>query len=110
MTTKFNKDMYAKMRSKKDEPLSSIGKKGVRVTGKGPSTTLVVSVTPVISGAEFMRRPPQPFRLKRFPLLRRRGSAYQARRRRRRILIRPLYREIKVWLWTGHTELLRPRT
>ena len=27
MTTKFNKDMYAKMRSKKDEPLSNIGKK-----------------------------------------------------------------------------------
>ena len=30
MTTKFNKDMYAKMRSKKDEPLSNIRKKGVR--------------------------------------------------------------------------------
>ena len=55
MTTKFNKDMYAKMRSKKDEPLSSIGKKGVCVIGKGPSATLVVSVVPVISGAETMR-------------------------------------------------------
>ena len=55
MTTKFNKDMYAKMRSKKDEPLSSIGKKGVRVTGKGPSATPVVSVTPVISGVEIVR-------------------------------------------------------
>ena len=30
MTTKFNKGMYAKMRSKKDEPLSNIRKKGVR--------------------------------------------------------------------------------
>ena len=37
MTTKFNKDMYAKMRSKKDEPLSNLGKKTVRVTGKGPA-------------------------------------------------------------------------
>ena len=39
MTTKFNKDMYAKMRSKKDEPLSNLGKKTVRVTGKGPAPT-----------------------------------------------------------------------
>ena len=55
MMTKFNKDMYAKMRSKKDKPLSNIRKKGVRVTGKGPSATPVVSVTPVISGAETVR-------------------------------------------------------
>ena len=52
MTTKFNKDMYAKMRAKKDEPLSNIGKKTVRVIKKGPSVVLVASVTPVISGAE----------------------------------------------------------
>ena len=55
MTTKFNKDMYAKMRSKKDKPLSNIGKKGMCVTGKGPSATPVVSVTPVISGAKTVR-------------------------------------------------------
>ena len=55
MTTKFNKDIYAKMRSKKDEPLSSIRKKGVRVTGKGPSATLVTLVTPVISDVETVR-------------------------------------------------------
>ena len=35
MTTKFNKDMYAKMRAKKDEPLSNIGKKTVRIMGRG---------------------------------------------------------------------------
>ena len=35
MTTKFNKDVYAKMRAKKDEPLSNIGKKAVRNTGRG---------------------------------------------------------------------------
>ena len=55
MTTKFNKDMYAKMRSKKDGPLSSIGKKGVHVTWKGPSATPVTSATPVVSGFEAVR-------------------------------------------------------
>ena len=55
MTTKFNKDMYAKMRSKKDEPLSSIGKKGIRVTGKGLSATLVASITPIIASVETVR-------------------------------------------------------
>ena len=55
MTTKFNKDMYAKMRAKKDEPLSNIGKKTVRVTGKGPSIVPVASVTPVISSAKMTR-------------------------------------------------------
>ena len=55
MMTKFNKDMYAKMRSKKDKPLSSIGKKGVRVTGKGPSVTPVTSTTPIVSGVKTVR-------------------------------------------------------
>ena len=55
MTTKFNKDMYAKMRSKKDEPLSNIGKKGVRVTGKGPSVLPFTDATPIVSGVESLR-------------------------------------------------------
>ena len=55
MKTKFNKDMYAKMRSKKDEPLSSIGKKGVCVMGKGPSVTPVTSATPIVSTVETVR-------------------------------------------------------
>ena len=55
MTTKFNKDMYAKMRSKKDEPLSSIGKKGVHVTGKGLSMTSVTSTTPIIFSVKTVR-------------------------------------------------------
>ena len=55
MTTKFNKDMYAKMRSKKDEPLSNIGKKGVRVTGKGPLVTPVTSATLIVSAVETVR-------------------------------------------------------
>ena len=52
MTTKFNKDMYAKMRAKKDEPLASIGKKVVRVMGKGSSA---VDATPIVPGVEGVR-------------------------------------------------------
>ena len=55
MTTKFNKDMYTKMRSKKDEPLSNIGKKGVRITGKGPSVLPSADTTPIVSGVESMQ-------------------------------------------------------
>ena len=55
MMTKFNKDMYAKMRSKKDEPLSNIGKKTVRVIEKGPSSTPFVSITPIVSITETTR-------------------------------------------------------
>ena len=35
MTTKFNKDMYARMRGKKDEPLSTLRTKSVRITDRG---------------------------------------------------------------------------
>ena len=55
MTTKFNKDMYAKMWSKKDEPLSSLEKKVVRVTGKGPLATPVTFATPIVSAVETVR-------------------------------------------------------
>ena len=55
MTTKFNKDMYAKMRPKKDELLSNIGKKTVHVIGKGPSSTPFVSITPIVSITETTR-------------------------------------------------------
>ena len=55
MTTKFNKDLYAKIRTKKDEPLSSLGKRTVRITGKGPLATPPASVTPIISGTEVVR-------------------------------------------------------
>ena len=45
MTTKFNQGMYAKMRGKKNEPLSSIGKRTVRVMEKG---VFVTPSTPII--------------------------------------------------------------
>ena len=46
--------MYAKMRAKKDEPLSNIGKKAVHITGRGSPAVPVTSVTPV-SRAETTR-------------------------------------------------------
>ena len=49
MTTKFNQDMYAKMRSKKSEPLSNLGERKVQVMEKG------VSVTPATLGIETTR-------------------------------------------------------
>ena len=59
-TTKFNKDMYAQMRSKKEEPLSALGTKSVRITDRGipilavllssptSAPTRVVSLTPSV--------------------------------------------------------------
>ena len=44
MTTKFNQEMYAKMKAKKNEPLSSLGKNVVQVVEKGVSVTLTVSI------------------------------------------------------------------
>ena len=55
MTTKFNKDMYAKMRAKKDEPLSNLGKKIIRVTGKGSFVVPPADATPIVSGVEGAR-------------------------------------------------------
>ena len=56
MTTKFNKDMYAKVKAKKDEPLLNIGKKTVRITGRGSPVVSATSITPVASGAETTRK------------------------------------------------------
>ena len=52
MTTKFNKDMYARMKSKKDEPFSAIGAKSVRVTERWTPilTALPSTPTPVTVG------------------------------------------------------------
>ena len=48
MTTKFNKDMYARMRNKKDEPLFAIGAKSVRVTEKGAPILAALPSTPTL--------------------------------------------------------------
>ena len=44
MTTKFNQGMYAKMRAKKNEPLSNLGKRVVHVIEKGTPITPVAFV------------------------------------------------------------------
>ena len=45
---KFNQSMYAQRRAKKNEPLSNLGAKNVKVMDKGASVTLVTPVTPDI--------------------------------------------------------------
>ena len=45
MTIKFNQDMYAKMRAKKNEPLSALGKRVVCIMDQGSPATPVATVT-----------------------------------------------------------------
>ena len=45
MMMKFNQRMYAKMRAKKNEPLSNLGKRVVRVVEKEVSVTPFTPVT-----------------------------------------------------------------
>ena len=67
MTTKLNKDMYAKMRSKKDKPLSNLGKKTVRVTGKGLAPNPLNSVPPIASAIKTMRTASPTMSIKEIP-------------------------------------------
>ena len=46
MTTKFNKDMYTRMRGKKDEPLSALGTKSVRIMDRGVPILAALSSSP----------------------------------------------------------------
>ena len=48
MMTKFNKDMYARMRGKKDEPLSAIWAKTVHVMERGAPISSVPPSTPTL--------------------------------------------------------------
>ena len=107
MTTKFNKDIYVKMRSKKDEPLSNIGKKTVHVTGKDPSVTPTVFVNPIVSVTETTKTASPATLLKRSLLQAPKGRAYLVRKRRRRRLIvdHLLNGMTRDWRWIG---LMRP--
>ena len=51
MTTKFNKDMYARMRGKKDEPLSALGTKSVRITDRGVTILATLPSSPSFAPA-----------------------------------------------------------
>ena len=71
MTTKFNKDMYARMRGKKDEPLFAIRTKSVYITDRGvpilsalpssPTSAPARSASPTLSVEEV---PPRNKRLR----------------------------------------------
>ena len=67
MTTKLNKDMYAKIRSKKDKPLSNLGKKTVRVTGKGLAPNPLSSVPPIASAIKTTRTASPTVSIKEIP-------------------------------------------
>ena len=49
MTMKFNKDMYAWMKSKKDKPLFAIGAKSIRVTKRGTTILAALPSTPTLT-------------------------------------------------------------
>ena len=51
MTTKFNKDIYVRMRSKKDEPLSALGTKSVLITDRGISILAALPSSPTSAPA-----------------------------------------------------------
>ena len=51
MTKKFNKHMYARMRGKKDEPLSALGTKFVRITDRGAPILAALSCSPTSAPA-----------------------------------------------------------
>ena len=48
---KFNQIMYARMKAKKNEPLSNLRAKNVKVTDKGASITPATPTTPGIETA-----------------------------------------------------------
>ena len=103
MTTKFNKDMYAKMRSKKDEPLSNIGKKTVCVTGKGPSVNPDTSVTPVVFSVETARKASPSTSIEELPTPASKRPRMSDMRRKWSILARPLSGITRDWRWTRLT-------
>ena len=58
MTTKFNKDMYVRMRSKKDEPLSTLGTKSVCITDRGVSILVTLPSSPTSTSARVVSPTP----------------------------------------------------
>ena len=51
MTTKFNKDMYARIRGKKDKPLSALGTKYVRITNRAIPILAALPSSPTSASA-----------------------------------------------------------
>ena len=101
MTTKFNNDMYAKMRAKKDEPLSNIGKKMMRITGRGSPAVPATSITLVASGAETTRTASPSTSIEELPTLVSKDLVCLQRRKRRLIPVYPPSGVTRGWRWTG---------
>ena len=109
MMTKFNLDMYAKMRSKKNEPPSNLGKRTMCITGKGP---LLLQLPPLLQLSPVLRRQGKPLRplpLWRSLLLSLKGHTWQTKGRRRLIPVRSVSGMMLNLWWKGHmrSSLLR---
>ena len=89
------------MRSKKDEPLSSIGKKGVRVMGKGSSMTPVTSATPIVSAVKTVRTDSPATSVEEIPTPSSKRLRVSSRERRKLILIHLPCGATGAWLWIG---------
>ena len=61
--TKFNKDMYARMRGKKDEPLFALETKSVRITDRG---ALILALPSSLNSAPTRGASPTPL-VEEFP-------------------------------------------
>ena len=98
MMNKFNQEMYAKIKAKKNDPLSSLGKKMVRVIEKG------TSITPATSVLETTRIA--------FPMtsLEDRGRGLWQRERRKWALRRPISGTMLELPWRGPNLLLLLKT
>ena len=98
MMNKFNQEMYAKIKAKKNDPLSSLGKKMVRVIEKGTSITPATSV-------------PETTRIA-FPMtsLEDRGRGLWQRERRKWALRRPISGTMLELPWRGPNLLLLLKT
>ena len=105
MTTKFNKDMYTKMRAKKDEPLSNIGKKTVRITGRGSPAVLATSTTPVAFGAETTSTASPSTSIEELPTPASKRPHLSSKEKERLIPIRLPSGVTRGLLWTGLTGL-----
>ena len=105
ITTKFNKNMYAKMRAKKDEPLSNIGKKTVRITGRGSPAVLATSTTPVAFGAETTSTASPSTSIEELPTPASKRPHLSSKEKERLIPIRLPSGVTRGLLWTGLTGL-----
>ena len=95
--------MYAKMRSKKDEPLSNLKKRTMHVVRKGPL------VTPAVPGTKTMRTASPAISVEEIVLPSQRNHAWPSKERRRLIPVRPMFGTMLGSQWKEHmrSSLLR---